>query len=50
MRKLLLSLVVLAFFPVSCARSSEPPNNLVDVLKAEGRFSVLFRSFATMPP
>jgi uncharacterized surface protein with fasciclin (FAS1) repeats len=43
MRKLLPSLVVLAFFPVSCARSSEPPNNLVDVLEAEGRFSVLLQ-------
>jgi hypothetical protein len=43
MRKLFLALVVLAFLPVSCARSSEPPNNLVDVLEAEGRFSVLLQ-------
>ena len=50
MRKLLLALVVLAFFPVSCARSSESPNNLVDVLEADGRFRCCFRSFATMPP
>jgi hypothetical protein len=43
MRKLFLALVVLAFFPVSCATSSQPPNNLVDVLEAEGRFSVLLQ-------
>ena len=41
MRKRLLALVVLASVVVSCARSSEPPNNLVDVLQADGRFSAL---------
>jgi hypothetical protein len=50
MRKLFLALVVLAFFPVSCATSSQPPNNLVDVLEAEAASRCCFRSFATMPP
>jgi len=43
MRKRLLALVVLASVVVSCARSSGPPNNLVDVLQADGRFSVLLQ-------
>jgi len=43
MRKGFLALVVLASVVVSCARSREPPNNLVDVLQADGRFSALLQ-------
>jgi hypothetical protein len=43
MRNRILGLVVVAFVPVSCTRSSEPPNNLVDVLQADRRFSVLLQ-------